>query len=264
MWNGKTIFITLIRGSLVRNFFHTGVVAALLEQGIRVVIITQNPHNREIFGGFSHPNLFYEKLDMRPKRFQRIFEELYKGAVFNRTVHFMYRYRFAGAMVPSAYSLTVLYMLRLLFLVPLRYLPGAKALVRFADFVVHPERQHEYLFEKYKPDLVFNTSSRGDYGILKSAKRRGIRTIDMPKSWDNPSKVLFNVKADRMIVWSPFMKEQIVRLQGYKPHEVIVTGVPQFDFYARRVLWEIRTQSVKKDNFVLFYRRRFVRRGALC
>ena len=230
----KTIFLTIIRGSLVRNFFHTGVVAALLEKGIRVVIITQNPHNREIFGGFSHPNLFFEHLDTRPKRFQRIFEELYKGAVFNRTVHFMYRYRFAGAMVPSAYSLTVLYMLRMLFLVPLRYLPGAKALVRFADFVVHPERQHEYLFEKYKPDVVFNTSSRGDYGVLKSAKRHGIPTIDMPKSWDNPSKVLFNVKADRMIVWSPFMKEQIVRLQGYKPHEVIVTGVPQFDFYARK------------------------------
>ena len=56
----------------------------------------------------------------------------------------------------------------------------------------------------------------------------------MPKSWDNLSKMLFNVKADYLIVWSKFMAEQALRFQGFKKNEIIITGAPQFDFYARK------------------------------
>ena len=234
MENKKTIFITIIRGSLIRNIFHTGIIRSLLLRGIRVVVITPHAADTELFKEHAHPDLIFEPLFARGKRFHRILEEAYKGAVFNETVHFMYRYRFAGDKIPSVLSLTLFYALRMFFLVPLRFIPGAKRLIRCVDFILNPEHQHDYLFYKYKPDIVFNTASRGDYGVLKSAKRLGVPTVDMPKSWDNLSKVLFNVKADRMIVWSPFMKEQAVRLQGYKPGEVIVTGVPQFDFYARK------------------------------
>jgi len=40
-------------------------------------------------------------------------------------------------------------------------------------------------------------------------------------------------KADFLIVWNEFMREKVIELQGYSPDEIIVTGVPQFDFYAR-------------------------------
>lgn len=249
MQNDKTIFITIARGSLVRNFFHTGIISNLLHQDIKIVVITPISSDHEVFGVFYHPRLIFEYLDERPKRFRRVLEEFYKGAAFNRTVHFMYRYRLGGVRVPGMLSLSLFYILRMFFMAPLRFLPGAKALIRWIDFKINPERQHDWLFQKYHPDLVFNTASRADYGVLKSAKRYGVSTVDMPKSWDNPSKLLFNVKADRMIVWSPFMKEQIVRLQGYNPKEVIVTGVPQFDFYVWKDGLISREEFCKKFNF---------------
>src|SRR3989344_509546 len=160
MWNGKTIFITMIRGSLVRNFFHTGIIQNLLARGIRVVILTPHADDTDIFGGYRHPLLLFEPLFATEKKYQKIFEEMYRGAVFGKTVHFMYRYRFAGDLVPSVKSLTLFYALRMLFMAPLRYLLGARTVIRWADGILHPERQHDALFPKYRPDLVFNTASR--------------------------------------------------------------------------------------------------------
>ncbi len=226
----RTIFITLLRGSAIRNLLRTGVIDRLLHNGVRVVLLTPNFEDKELFKEFAHENLAFEPLRMSEKRYYKILEEVMRGAVFNRTVHFLYRYTLAGQNPPNP----LYYIPRMLFVAPLRFIPGFKRFIRFIDLKINPERDHDYLFEKYKPDLVFNTASRGDEGVLKSAKRFGVPTVDMPKTWDNLSKILFNVKADRLLVWSPFMKNQAVRLQGYADDEVEITGVPQFDFYARK------------------------------
>lgn len=226
----KTVFVTLLRGSTIRNLLHTGVVGRLLRSGVRVVLLTPNFADKELFEEFRHPNLILEPLHMSRKRCYKILEELMRGAAFNRTVHFLYRYTLAGQNPPRS----LYYLPRMLFMAPLRFIPGFKRFIRWVDYKINPEREHDYLFEKYKPDLVFNSASRGDEGVLKSALRFGVPTIDMPKTWDNLSKVLFNVKADTLVVWSPFMKEQAVRFQGYAPDEIEVVGIPQFDFYARK------------------------------
>ncbi len=224
----KTIFITMLRGSLIRNFFRAGLISKLLDRGMRVVILTPNWKDEELFGEFAHPNLFLEPINTNTrKRFTRVLEEFYKGASFNDTVHILYTHRFTGEKNPSK----ILYPVRMIFMAPLSFFSFAKPLLRWVDFVLNPEREHDYLFKKYKPDVVFNTASRGDYGVLKSARRFRIPSIDMPKSWDNLSKMLFNTKGNYMIVWSPFMKEQAMRLQGYKPEEVVVAGIPQQDVY---------------------------------
>jgi|TARA_Y100000310_G_scaffold214702_1_gene215630 hypothetical protein len=224
----KTIFITFSRGSLVRNFFHTGVITKLLESGIRVVALT--PHyTKEIFGEYEHPNLFFEELEApRGVRGKKLIAEFFKGAIFNKDVYLRFKYRFAGTR-----PLRLLVVPRVLFFAILRFIPGFKPFIRFIDYKVNPQKEHDYLFGKYKPDLVFATTARtgSDVGVLKSAKRFGIKTIDMPKSWDNLSRMLFDVKTDHMIVWNSFMKEQALSLQGYKKEEVSITGAPQFDYY---------------------------------
>ena len=111
---------------------------------------------------------------------------------------------------------------------PLKYIPGVKKLIRWVDFKLNPQPEHDYLFAKYKPSLAFATTAHteSDIGVLKSAKRFGVATVDMPKSWDNLSKIFFHVKTDKMMVWSPFMQDQAVEFQDYKRSDVIVTGVP--------------------------------------
>lgn len=227
----KTIFITVSRGGIIRNLFHTGVVSRLLERGIRVVVLTPYHEMTELFSHFSHDNLILEPLHWDQKeKFQGVFKELLKGVVFNDSVYARYRYSIGTPKEPSK----MLFPIRMMFFAPLRLIPGARALIRLLHSRINSLAAHDHLFETYKPDLVFNTAAGGDCGVLKSAKRYGVKAVDMPKSWDNLSQMLFHTKADFLFVWNEFMKEKATTLQGYAPEEVVVTGIPQFDFYSKK------------------------------
>lgn len=219
--------MTISRGSLIRNFFHSGVVSKLLEAGARVVVLT--PYvGHPIFKRYEHPNLLFEPLlPPRGLRLRKLSTELWKAAVFGKTVRNRYRYRVSGR--PPRFST---YLLRMIFFAPLGFLPGLRRLLRELDYRLNPEREHDAVIARHKPDLVFSTAAGGDTSVVKAARRLGIPSVDMPKSWDNLSKTLIQAKADRLIVWSEFMKEQAVRFQDYRPEEISVTGGPQFDYYA--------------------------------
>lgn len=231
----KTVFITISRGSLIRNFFHSGVVSRLLAAGMRVVVLTPNYNDPALFSAYAHERLILEPLHEPTRlRFHRLFLELFKGASFNSTIHSLYLYRIVGTTRPNRWY----YLPRIFLFAPLSRIPGAKTFIRWLDFKMNPQPEHDYLFQKYKPDLVFATVCHepSDVGVLKSARRFGVKSIQMPKSWDNPSKLLFNVKSHLMLVWGDYMKRQVVAYQGYQPQEVAVVGVPQFDLYARQEL----------------------------
>lgn len=237
----------------MRNFFRTGVISQLLENGNKVVVLT--PYcGHPVFNEFKHPNLYFEPLiESVNLKWNKFFIEMEKAAIFNKTVHIRYKYRITGR-APNR----IIYFLRLFFLAPLRFAPGIKTLIRRLDFWVNPEIQHDYLFEKYRPDLVFSTAAGGDVSVIKSAKRYGVKSVDMPKSWDNLSKFLFNAKADYLIVWSEFMKKRAVEFQGYKEDEMIVTGVPQFDYYTKKEKLLSREEFCRQFDFdpkkkIIFY-----------
>ena len=243
----KTIFFTISRGSLIRNFLHTGVVSRLLENGNKVVVLTPAYDDKDLFEEYKDENLVFEPLIMPKKvRLKRLIAEMSKGAIFNKTIHIRYKYRFAGAKPRM-----ILYIPRILLLAPLRLIPGIKSLIWFLDARLNPQTEHDYLFQKYKPDLVFvtTTTTDSDVGVLKSAIRFKTKTVCIPKSWDNLSRLLFRIKADYMIVWSQFMKEQAIRYQGYEPRQIIVTGVPQFDQYASKKGLLSREEFCQKHGF---------------
>ncbi|MAF59736.1 MAG: CDP-glycerol glycerophosphotransferase family protein [Candidatus Pacebacteria bacterium] len=243
----KTVFIIITRGSLVMNFFFSGVAKKLLNTGVKLIVLSPFSERKEVFTPFQHENLYIEPLHDSPQTtLSRIMLELLKGAIFNKTIHTRYIHRITAADSPPS---KLWYLPRMLFFAPLRLLPGFKNLIRFFDFHLQPQRENDYLFEKYKPDLVFSTTPNGvsDVGVLKGAKRHGVKTIAMPKSWDTLSKFLFNTKTDRLLVWSSFSKEQALRYQGYKDSEVSVTGAPQFDYYAHKEKIMEREEFFKKN-----------------
>jgi len=241
----KTIFITISRGGIIRNIFRTGVVSRLLDQDFRVVVLTQYHDMPELFTDFAHENLILEPLYWNQKeKFRRIFKELYKGVVFNSTVYARYKYSIGTPKQPNQFF----FPLRMIFFAPLRFIPGVKHFIRLLHSLINPLRAHDYLFEKYKPVLVFNTAAGGDCGVLKSAKRHSVKTVDMPKSWDNLSQALFPTKADFLIVWNNFMLDKAQEFQGYSTENIIVTGIPQFDFYAQKDGLLSREEFCKKHN----------------
>ncbi|MAZ41042.1 hypothetical protein CL654_02905 [bacterium] len=193
---------------------------------------------------FAHKNLIIEEYKPDRARLRGILTELKKGAVFNHTVRIRFKYRITGR-VPSR----VLYYVRLITLLPLSYIPGIRGIVRWVDGLVNPGRANDEMFEHYKPRLVFSTASMGYEGILRGAKRHGIKTVDMPKSWDVLSKMLFGFKADHLLVWNPFMKKQAIKYQNYTSDEITVTGIPQFDFYSQKERLVSREAFCEKFGF---------------
>ena len=242
----KTVFITISRGSLIRNFFHTGIISGLLAKGLRVVVLSPNYKDKSLFSDYTHPNLVIEPLYISKIRFERVLTEFFKGAVFNKTVNFLWRHRLAGAN-PQIW----LYVPRMIFVAPLGFIPGFRHFIQWVDFILNPQKEHDYLFGKYRPDLAFITAanSYSDSGVIKSAKRFGVPTVGMPKSWDNLSKILNPASTDYVLVWSEFMRRQAIRYQGYRENQIFLTGVPQFDIYARPEYLLSREEFCKQFNF---------------
>ena len=102
-------------------------------------------------------------------------------------------------------------------------------------FVSHPDM--ETLFDRYKPVLVIAANPGlvfSEVPVLRTARRRGVRSMAIDPSWDNFTNKLIPVRqVDRLVVWNEIMKEQAVSLHGYDPSAISVAGAPQFDPHFR-------------------------------
>lgn len=122
------------------------------------------------------------------------------------------------------------------------------------------------LEEKYQKALQANPSFKEIKNILKeanidslfcthqraikaaayflAAKSLNIETTTVIYSWDNLPKARLALRADKYLVWSPLMKEQLQNFYSEIPQEQIhITGTPQFEFYGEA------TNIIPKDDF---------------
>ncbi len=95
----------------------------------------------------------------------------------------------------------------------------------------------ERLFDKHRPVLVVAASPGlvfAEVPVLRTARRRGVRTIAIDASWDNFTNKLVPVRhVDRLVVWNDIIKAQAITLHGYEPDAIRVAGAPQFDSHFR-------------------------------
>ena len=79
------------------------------------------------------------------------------------------------------------------------------------------------------PGLVFS-----EVPLLRTARRRGVRSMAIDPSWDNFTNKLIPVRqVDRLVVWNEIMKQQAIALHGYGADAIRVAGAPQFDPHFR-------------------------------
>lgn len=101
--------------------------------------------------------------------------------------------------------------------------------------VRHPAM--DMLFDEYDPVLVIAANPGlvfSEVPMLRTARRRGVRSIAIDASWDNFTNKLLPVRQlDRLVVWNEIMKEQAVALHGYDADAIRVAGAPQFDAHFR-------------------------------
>jgi hypothetical protein len=87
-------------------------------------------------------------------------------------------------------------------------------------------------FRELRPRVVVSTHPMmtSDYEVVMTARRLGIQTLGVVKSWDNLGKGL-SAQPHLLSVWNPVNKEEAVRLRGYQKNEVEINGAVSFDPY---------------------------------
>ncbi len=96
------------------------------------------------------------------------------------------------------------------------------------------------------PTSIFITHQRvaALMPICIAAKELGIPVVTAIYSWDNLPKARLAVEADKYLVWSNYMKEEMqLYYPEIDPSKVVVTGTPQFEFYTQK------NRIVSRENF---------------
>ncbi len=103
--------------------------------------------------------------------------------------------------------------------------------------------------EQVKPDLLFCTHQRvfSVTASIEAAKSMGIPTSTAIFSWDNLPKGRLPFRVDQYLVWSNYMRSELLTYYPeISPEQIRVTGSPQFDFYFQKGLLLSREKFAEK------------------
>ncbi len=235
----KTIFISIYDGDTEKIILRSHVLTILKNSGNRIVLLIRGQKRLAYYKEqFEADNVLVELLPRALTRAEDLWHHVSwntvptYGAYIRRRMRFQkeggyLRYYFEAGLWTLGHLRIWRNFLRLMY--------GS---VR-EDFAAD-------LFEKYKPDLLFspNMFSPEDCRLLRAARQRKIRTVATAKSWDVlTTKAFTRVKADRLLVFNAFNKEEAVALGDYAQEDVVVTGFPQFDVYSK-------PPSVSREDFL--------------
>lgn len=91
----------------------------------------------------------------------------------------------------------------------------------------------ETLFETYAPDMIFSTMVLDrdiDIPLIRCAKRRGVRTGGMVRSWDNLTTYGFLRQIPEFFfAQNIFLRDRAVDMHDVPPKTISVVGVPHYD-----------------------------------
>ncbi|MBI2050310.1 MAG: CDP-glycerol glycerophosphotransferase family protein [Parcubacteria group bacterium] len=240
-----TLLLTISRGAIARNMLQNAFYDSVKRRFEKVVIVTPAAHDARFREAFGAPNVEMVSMPVEQDTFwDTLVTRLYKFLIFNESTvgRGLYWYIEISGRLAWIFKLVKFTAIRMVFQ-PLSHVSWARRALQRLDYLFLQKQavaHYKQLFEKYQPSVVFATNIIEEEAIIKAARRQQIPVFAMPKTWDNPSKRYFRAKADKVFVWSPYMKEQMMRLQDYRDTEVEVMGIPQFDYYTDRSRHESR------------------------
>ena len=246
---GKTVFLCIPSGTAAANLLRTNVFRLLQESPLigRLVILSPLVREPAFRDEFSAPKVAFEALEPHEpgfleRRIIRILQEKYVKTMPTESMRIRVarerqlengretRYLDRGGLgapktraVRAALAGVTMLPLSLPFL--FKMLDTATLRNRYAA-----------LFERERPSLVL-TPTTGIYfaegPLMGRADAAGIPILAIDLSWDHfTTKTAPLRRAAGLAVWNETMKRQAVQIHGYRPEQVCVAGVPQFDIYA--------------------------------
>lgn len=228
-----TLLWSIPHGGTAGSMLRTGAMAAVLDAvpDLRVVLLSPLSGDPAFIGELAHPRVGFEILPSHTPaglegRLLSVIQARYLDVCRTDTLRVRASKEFQGA--------------RLLH--PLKRVLGRIVAPRgrrgdwygVADRVV-TDPVMDAIFDRYQPSLVA-TASPGlifsEIPVLRTARRRGIRTMAVDLSWDNLTNKFFpSRQVDRLVLWNSSMRDEAHALHGYDFDRVAVAGPPQFDSY---------------------------------
>jgi len=252
----KTIFIIISRSFLTRNILRSGTLSLLKERGHRIVIFFQAKdvpqYLRDEFEG-AQVTLHTCDAPIRPlhRRVNRLKRYLIDTRTTRLVARFDTKKKVVGpaGVVSSVEKPSIRIFFELALVRVCGHLPPLRWLFRFLErhiFLQRHEAIEEY-FNHYRPDVVVSTSliSIFDIAFIKAAHHRGIRTLSMPKGWDNVTKEYYPFLPDWFASPNEISSACAVTLQDMPPARVRTVGLPQFDWYARPKIRRTREEHLR-------------------
>lgn len=241
MQRNTNIILVVARGEAVRNFIFSDNLVHLAKQSNLTIL--SSVENEEI-------NLIAKRNDINLVALNEIKEN--PMVTFFReiihTAHYQFLWNTEIKYYWGRHNLRVkgdlketvkLYMLRL-FGRPLAnstMLSIASKIEKWISWYFRPPNYFENLFNKIKPDLVFNCShihgTLADFP-MRIASGMKILTSVFIFSWDNlSSRGRIFPPYNHYLVWNNDMRDQLLDLYGQsiKASKIHVTGTPQFDYH---------------------------------
>jgi hypothetical protein len=224
----KTIFITIYDGDTEKVILRSGVYAHVKAAGHRIVLIVRGASRIDYYReAFQEGNTIVELAPPDVTLAENLWYHVSWNTVPTRSVALRIRVKLhKGGKLWRAV------------LESLAWLLGHARLWRESLRFVYGLAPDDFagdLFERYKPDLLFapNMFSPLDFRMLRAAHRRGVPTVTTAKSWDVlTTKAFTRVRADKLLVFNEFNRNEAITPGDYDESRVVVTGFPQFDSYA--------------------------------
>lgn len=241
----KTLFIVCAAGQEIRNWM-LGDFYSLVKSrpDVRLVVFVAPQKLAQYRSQFAHERCILEpieiNMDFLPKKLFRIacFGCVHTVTIWSRN---WFSYLQGGSLVNFLFKQ---------FLWFLGHLRAWRALMRFVEFYgFRDDRVWKKYFDLYKPDAVFagGLLNEEDITMLKFAKRRGVPTLGMMRSWDNfTSKGFLRVPPDILMVQNPSMVEEAVKLNNYPRERIRIIGFPQLDHYVDPAWFMTKNELAEK------------------
>lgn len=237
MANAPVVFVSIPHGGAAGNVLRSGLLGRLLGAPAQPDVVVLSPLVRDeaFIREFERPRVRFEDLPPhRPEGLEGRLMALVQAGYLESGVTESVRIRREEALAKRT----------------IRWMRAKKALAStLVPSMVRPRSRYQFvdrmishpwadaMFERYRPALLV-TSSPGlifsEVPLLRTAVRRGVRSMAVDPSWDNFTNKLLPVRrVSRLVVWNELMKQQAIDLHGYEPDEIRLAGTPQWDAYFR-------------------------------
>lgn len=244
----RTILIPIYNGVVGRNFFRTDVYRELIrDPAIRIVAVIPSSKIDFYRMQFPEKNLVWEPLDgISEPRLGQVLNGIAFNLLPTRTIWFRQKDRYLK------YGNYPNFIFKRVLNVALGHFQFPRTVIRWCDRFVSSDLGVSAVLKRYQPDLLLvpDVAFGVDRVFLRAAKRTGIATLGMVRSWDNlTSKGVIQILPDRLMVHTDRMKRQAVRYAGMREEDIVVTGPPGYDefFRPRAITREAFFRSIGVD-----------------